>query len=194
MKEINLTKGFKVLVDDDDYEYLQFYKWRAHVIYYKGNRNKFKVYAQTRRNYQSISLHRLITKCPKGLLVDHIDGNTLNNQKSNLRICTYSQNLQNQVSCVKRYKGTDYKPKDKRFNATIRVNKKNISLGYYKAEETAAYAYNVAALYYFKEFANLNKLDLTLVDFEDYNRYMVKKEAKLIASYSTHNFFYHSQY
>lgn len=188
MKEIKLTKDYSALIDDSDFEYLSLHKWRALVTRYKNN---VKVYACTNKGEY---MHRMITNCPKGMKVDHDDGNTLNNQKHNLRICTHTENLRNQVSSVKKYKGTEYKPKDKRFNAYIRVDKKSISLGYYKTEETAAYAYNVAALYYFKEFANLNKLDLNLVDFKDYNRYMLKKEAKLLASYFSHGKNLSSQY
>jgi hypothetical protein len=83
---IPLTKGQFAMVDVADFEWLSQYRWFA------MKRNGGGYYAITRRGPRSISMHRLIMGEPKGLVVDHIDGNGLNNCRCNLRICTSQQN------------------------------------------------------------------------------------------------------
>ncbi len=88
----------KVMIDDEDFEELSKYKWtyrktrkHGYVLRNSGTKNKgtFKV---TR-------MHRLLMKVTdKNIVVDHIDHNTLNNQKQNLRICTTTQNAKNRTS------------------------------------------------------------------------------------------------
>lgn len=99
MKRIKLSKGKFALVDDADYEYLSQYKW-----YYleRKSRTTGKVlscYARTSikagSKHASTSMHRLLMNPPKGMVVDHRDHDGLNNQRYNLRVCTYSQNAQN---------------------------------------------------------------------------------------------------
>jgi len=91
-KEIILTQGKVAIVDDDMYDYLNQFKW--HAVKQSG-----KFYA--RRHIKSsnpnikILIHRDVMKPEKGFVIDHIDGNTLNNQKDNLRICTHAQNIRN---------------------------------------------------------------------------------------------------
>jgi len=90
MKEIILTKGFVTVVDDEDFEWLTQRKWHACI----GNRGK--VYARSRNGGRTkIRMHQLIMNPPDGFCVDHIDGNTMNNQRSNLRICTQAENGRN---------------------------------------------------------------------------------------------------
>ena len=92
-KKIELSKGKCALVDNEDYERLMQYKWCA---------SKTKIgYYSIRKDYTSgkqktILMHRIIMDCPKGMIVDHINHNALDNRKENLRICTNSQNLMNQ--------------------------------------------------------------------------------------------------
>lgn len=89
MKEIQLTQGKVALVDDEDYDFLMQWKWHAHKDYYSED-----VYYAGRRDYscggngKSVQMHRVIMKTPINLCVDHIDHNTLNNQKNNLRNCS----------------------------------------------------------------------------------------------------------
>ncbi len=107
-----------------------------------------------------LPLHRLLLNAPSGLVVDHIDGNPLNNQRSNLRICTNIENKRNQKirsDC----KGSVYKcvsgnKTKKKFEAYIVYDKKRKSLGYFDLEEDAALAYNKEAIKIFGEFARLN--------------------------------------
>lgn len=162
MKEIKLTQGQTALVDDEDYDYLMQWKWHAKkdaYTYYAGSNIRLGV-----RHHKSISMHRIIMNPPHGYLVDHIDHNGLNNQKSNLRICTKRQNRLNSLKrkeCATPYKGVMGKrrrtPKNPwRYRACIRVNGELIGLGNYNTPEEAARAYDMAAIKYYGEFALLN--------------------------------------
>src|SRR6187402_2249722 len=95
MKQIPLDKGKMAIVDDEDYEWLSSFLWRAHNPRGKVG-NSF--YALT--GYRGITMHRLLTLCPKGLQVDHINGDTLDNRKSNLRICTAQENIRNRKPVI----------------------------------------------------------------------------------------------
>jgi len=86
MKIIKLTKEKFTLLDDEDFDEINKFKWQATKTGYATRNTKGK----------TIRIHRLVMNAPKGMMVDHIDHNTLNNQKSNLRICTHTQNQQNQ--------------------------------------------------------------------------------------------------
>lgn len=96
MKEINLTKGQVALVDDEDFEFLNQWKWQAHKDQHTGG---FYARRGTRFMVKTITtiMHREIMNTPKDMVCDHIDHNTLNNQKSNLRNVTISQNAMNRV-------------------------------------------------------------------------------------------------
>jgi hypothetical protein len=89
MKEIALTgkigSGKFVIVDDDDYEELNKYKWSM-------MRSRKTDYA---RRLKNVLMHRLISGASDGFVVDHINGNGLDNRKENLRVCTVSQNSKN---------------------------------------------------------------------------------------------------
>jgi len=139
MKEIKLTQGQIALVDDEDFEFLNQWKWherKINKIYYyaiRGIRIKDKI--------KFIYMHRLIMNTPTGFVVDHLNHNGLDNQKSNLRNCTQSENIMNQKCRNKSgYKGVYY------FNgkiiAKISINRKVIHLGYFKNGIKAAEKYN----------------------------------------------------
>jgi hypothetical protein len=153
MKEIKLTQGKVTLVDDEDYEYLNQWKWFA----YNGKRTSYagrhsKIINKKRR---IIHLHREIMHPSNILYIDHIDRNGLNNQKTNLRICTRKQNTRNQKrSSSSGYNGV-YNLHG-RIVAQIRVDGKGIHLGTFKTMIDAAKSRDIAAKKYFGEFANLN--------------------------------------
>jgi len=161
MKCIKLNKNMETIVDDDMYDYLNQFKWRVF-----KRRNKYYVqrsqWLSGKNKGTSITLHRVIMNAPTGILVDHINGNTLDNRKENLRLCTSKENIRN--SGMKNNK-TGFKGVKKRndlntkpYSARIMVDYKDIHLGYFETAEEAAEAYNKAAIKYFGEFANLNKL------------------------------------
>jgi len=159
MKTIQLTNGFCATVDDDDYEVLSKHKWH----YFKCSNG---IYA--RRNSSgkggakraTLLMHREILKVSgTNAVLDHKDRNGLNNQKSNLRISTYSQNMANRSSWGKsKYKGVSFHIKVKKWIATININKKQKHLGCFATEIEAAQKYNEYAKVHHGEYANLNQI------------------------------------
>ena len=159
MKLIKLTQGKFAKVDDSDFKDLNEYSWSA--IRVKNN-----FYAVTAikfsGKYKNVLMHRMIlclTKSKKQC--DHHDRNGLNNQKSNLRISTHSQNQRNRNShrdSTSRYLGVSLNKTSKKWVATIQSNKKFFYLGSFKLEKEAAICYNMAAIKHHKQFANLNKI------------------------------------
>lgn len=137
MKEIKLTKGFVALVDDEDYEELNKFKWRAVKV-----RNNY--YA-----YRLVSMHREILNLKDSKQhVDHKDRNTLNNCKSNIRQCNPGQNNLNKEvrkDSQTGVKGVRYHKKKNRYIANIRINGKQKEIGKYKTLEEAKVAYNKKA-------------------------------------------------
>lgn len=146
-KSISLTKGKIALVDDGDFEELNKHKWC-----FDGQ------YAQRRENTKAIRMHRVIIEIPAGMVIDHIDGNKLNNQRSNLRICTNAENTMNRQSGfgASQYKGVALHKPTGKFRAYIRGHGRQIHLGLFEREEDAARAYDEAAKKHFGEFAKVN--------------------------------------
>lgn len=162
MKEIQLAKGLRALVDDNDYDLINQYNW-----YVLERKMKHHTIIYTHRSlyngskWTSQLMHQLILgKSTTRIQIDHKDGNGLNNQRENLRFCTRSQNQWNGGSFNKnkssKYKGVSRTKRGKEYRAIIYLNNKKISLGSYNLETDAAIAYNNAALKYFGEFARLN--------------------------------------
>jgi hypothetical protein len=153
MKEILLTQGKVALVDDEDYEYLNQWKWCA----IKGRKTYYAVRrAYINSKYKFYYMHRIIMNTPNKLQTDHIDGNGLNCQKFNMRNCTHAQNQMNRRSGgSSKYLGVFLHRKNY-FTAIISINKKAVYLGHSKDEKKAALMYNEAAIKYHGEFARLN--------------------------------------
>lgn len=153
MKEIELTQGKIALVDDEDFEYLNQFKWHA-----IKSRNTF--YGCRLRN---LRMHREIMKVKNtNVIIDHIDGNGLNNQKYNLRICSVGENNKNRhtVNNFSGYLGVSrVTSKCERWQANIRVNGKTLYLGSFKDKKDAAKAYNENAIKFHKEFARINIIE-----------------------------------
>ena len=161
MKEIPLTQGKFAIVDDEDYDKINSFKWHSHRMkntnrYYAGHffkiNGKYKYYHMHKFIMDSIGIDNII---------DHIDGNGLNNQKSNLRICSFSDNIKNQkkrINSKSKYKGVYHIKKSGMYRARIQADGKRLHLGCFVNEIDAAIAYNNAALMYFGEFANINIL------------------------------------
>lgn len=113
-------------------------------------------YLRTTNKGVNLVLHRLVLNPFSFQVVDHIDGNGLNNVRSNLRVCSHIQNQRNRHRFLGNFKGVTYHKRDKMFTSSIKFNSKANHLGYFKTEVEAAIAYNQAALKYFGEFARLN--------------------------------------
>lgn len=156
MKTIKLTKGKVCLVDDEDFENLNQYKWHlcsgyaARSVGYKDNKHM-------------LYMHRVILNITNSkIYVDHKDSNKLNNTKSNLRTCTQSQNGANartpSMKKTSKYKGVYFDKSRKKWTARIKVKYIGKFLGRYDTELEAAKAYNKAAFEIFGEFARLNKV------------------------------------
>lgn len=156
MRQISLTQGKFALVDDEDYEYLNQWKWYAkpHRDTYYAERNIRPVKGG---NQIQIRMHRQIVNAPDSVLVDHKDRNGLNNQRHNLRQCSNSQNRRNsklQINNTSGYKGVC---KDGNwYRARIVIDGKRVSLGYFPDPIDAAKAYDSAAKVHYGEFALLN--------------------------------------
>lgn len=148
MKELILTNGEKVQLDDQDYDYYNQWSWfRSHTGL---------VYRHTRQGH--IALHKLICPVSESMEVDHKDRNQLNCQRSNLRPATHSQNGANKIAPpnTSGYRGVYWNRAKGRFHAQIKKNKQTIYLGLYQSPEEAARAYDKAAKKYFGDFAILN--------------------------------------
>lgn len=158
MREIALSQGKVALVDDADFELVNQFKWSAH---HQGNLWYAMRGAGPKKARVRILLHRFLTNAKPGVLVDHKDGDGLNNCRGNLRFATQAENLRNREKTKagrNRFKGVYWSERDKVFTAKITVNYKSIHLGSFKNEEDAARAYNTAALKHFGEFARLNEV------------------------------------
>lgn len=156
MKNIPLTQGKYAIVDDEDYLYLSQFNW----CYSQGRAGRMGRNKSGKRKL--LLMHRVIMNTPTGLETDHINGDSLDNRRCNLRICTKSQNNMNRRpnkgKMSSQYKGVCWRNHAKKWKAYIKLKGKQIHLGYYASEHKAARVYNEAANVLFGEFARLNTL------------------------------------
>lgn len=156
MKRIQLTQGQFAIVDDKNYEWLNQYKWCA-IKTKRGYRAVRSIRKNGRRINTTIS--RFILNAPDNLEVDHENHNTLDEQESNIRLCTRSQNNWNQLKKggKSQYKGVYLdKKRSKKWGVNIRYHGRRIYLGRFLTEIEAAKAYDAKAKELFGEFAYLN--------------------------------------
>jgi hypothetical protein len=161
MKEIRLTQNKVAIVDDEDYEYLNKFKW--HFSKRKSNGQSFAGRQPSRKlpgPRRTIVMHREIMNAPKGIQVDHINHDTLDNRRCNLRLCTCQENLRNKRLNPNKntsgFKGVSWHKQNSKWKAEIMVNKNNIYIGYFENPIDAALAYDAKARELFKEFACTN--------------------------------------
>jgi hypothetical protein len=149
-KEIPLTQGKFAIVDDNDFEWINKWKWH----YIKGY--AVRTISST---FKKIYMHREINKTPEGLYTDHIDQNKLNNTRSNLRTCNLQENDRNrkkQKNNTSGYKGVCYAKDRGKWRSRIKVNSVYFWIGNFNNAKDAAAAYNDKAKELFGEFACLN--------------------------------------
>ncbi|MCP4263582.1 MAG: hypothetical protein GY774_39660 [Planctomycetes bacterium] len=159
-RRIPLTRGKYAIVDPDDFERLNKYKWHTT----KSSCSKtFYAARVVRINKKkcTIAMHREIINPPYPLVVDHINHNGLDNRKANLRPATKSQNCINKPYINRKgfrskYRGLSWCRDYKKWHVRIGYNGKRERIGYFDDEIEAAKAYDEAAKKYHKEFAVLN--------------------------------------
>lgn len=162
LKEIPLSQSQVTLVLEEHYDELSKHKWYALWSPNPGTfyavRNGPKIKGEKRDN---IKMHRVILNAPKGVQVDHRDGNGLNNYPPNIRLASASGNSRN-IGIPKHntsgFKGVTWDKQHQKWRAMIRINKRNKHIGRFDKDciLDAARAYNEAALKYHGEFACLN--------------------------------------
>jgi hypothetical protein len=157
MKELILGKGEICLVDDEDYEYLSQYRWNKSQYGYA-----YRIGDRQKGEQWKILMHREIMKAQKSRIVDHKNGNRIDNRKENLRFATPHQNSCNRIGNTAKsgYKGVIRNKTSKRESwiARIKINRKMTYIGCYETPEIAARAYNDAAIRFHGEFARLNEI------------------------------------
>lgn len=155
------------MIDTEDLPKLQGHKWYQHMGY-----------ARARGTDGEIHLSHVILPCPEGYFVDHINRDKLDNRKSNLRIATRSENNANRRSfknSTSQYKGVHWNKKSSLWEAAIRKEGKQVSLGMYESELAAASAYNDYARKLWGDFAVLN--DIKEVDYKRMRRFRKTSKA-----------------
>ncbi len=159
MKIIHLTKGYRTLVDDEDYERFNQFHWEAverdNTVYAV---RKVSIEGRTK----TLFLHREILGLTEpSILTDHRDQDGLDNRKQNLRACNINENNRNQKArkgCSSKYKGVHAVNKKRKWKAEIYIEGKKYNLGVHDNELDAARAYNEKAKELFGEFAWLNRI------------------------------------
>lgn len=160
-RRVKLTKGKYAKVDACDYERVTSIRWSA----VKKGRNYYALsYRSVGGRKYNLGMHRYILGVrERGIVVDHINHDGLDNRRGNLRRASHRENMRNMrkwkggnVRCTSRYKGVAWHKERRKWRSQITVDGEQISLGYHEDEDAAGRAYDEAAEMYFGEFACLN--------------------------------------
>lgn len=163
MKTIELTKGKIALVDDEDFERVSKLKWYPVCGARYASTVLYRYLGKYKYQHINIRLHRFIMGLTQRDImdVDHINHNGLDNRKTNLRICSRSQNSANSrlsKDSTSGFKGVYWHAPRRKWRARICKDGKRINLGTFADKKDAALAYNNKAMELFGEFACLNKI------------------------------------
>jgi hypothetical protein len=159
MKELSLNRGLVTLLDDEDYELVSCWKWYAKFIpnYHAPSFHAMRSAKHPSGRPTTITLHRFITNAPKGLVVDHINHDTLDNRRANLRVVEHRENMQNRHPESRTGQYGRYLPlrrpgfrgvlrradnPNKPYRARIKYRGKQYNLGVYSTAERAAEAFD----------------------------------------------------
>lgn len=150
MKKIPLTQGQFALVDDEDYEFLNQWKW---YVYKNGSTFYAKRNIKCNGKWTTIYMHQILAELMNFKEnVDHINRNGLDNQRSNLRPATNKENCENRGMFkhnTSGYKGVSWHKQHSKWMAYIKHNSKHIHLGYFDKIEDAVKARKTAEKKYF---------------------------------------------
>ncbi|KKN39441.1 hypothetical protein LCGC14_0743110 [marine sediment metagenome] len=161
--KIPLTQNKFAAIDDNDFEKVSQIKWQYCLVGKKRDRECAMFRGNINGKKTTIIMSRFIMNAPKGKVVDHKNGNCLDNRRNNLRICTNQQNIFNQKprripNMSSEHKGVSWLERLRKWRAYISPNGKQINLGLFLDESKAAMAYNQAAIEHFGEYARLNNV------------------------------------
>ncbi len=154
--EIPLTRGYSTKVDKEDLYRVSNIAWTAQITIKKTGHTR--IHAKGYIDGREIRLHRfLLNITDSKVLVDHINGDALDNRKCNLRTASMSENNRNRRTNTKHLTGfKGIHKKGSRWRAIISSSGKSIFLGSFEELESAIRAYDMAAIRYFGEFAYTN--------------------------------------
>ncbi len=144
----------ETIIDKEDVDKVKSHKWRLN----KGGTSRSKcngVYTGNAKNSRCISLHRFLTDCPQNMYVDHINGNRLDNRKSNLRVCTNQENNFNrtvQGNNTSGSKGVWFDKSRSKWTAEIKYNNRKIYIGRYEDKNIATFSRLYAEKLLFQEY------------------------------------------
>jgi hypothetical protein len=156
MKIIKLTRGYETIVDAQDYAALTT-GWRWYAAKRSNSHGTYAIGRRPEMAPRVIGMSRVITDCPRGMVVDHINHDTLDNRRCNLRICTHGQNMANRRPTPGRLKGVIMETDCvRRWRAYMAGKNGSVSLGTYASPEEAARAYDRAVIARYGEFACTN--------------------------------------
>lgn len=161
MKLIPLTRGQFAIVDDEDFEYLNQWKWHS----FRENESKgfYAIrgeYIPSTQRANAIRMHRVLMSLPykDKRIVDHINGNSLDNRRDNLRIATQTENKRNskkRINNTSGYKGVCLFKRDGTWQAQCKTIGGKGHIGYFKSKADAAQAYILVAYLHYGEFARM---------------------------------------
>jgi hypothetical protein len=158
VREIPLTRGKVALVDDEDYEWLSHFRWSYMTKGYAAR-------TKTRNGTHSVLyMHRVIMLPDPDQQIDHINRDTLDNRRRNLRVCTNRQNIAAGIfppGQYSRHRGVTWDKSRRMWSAQVKHRPQQLALGRFDNEVDAALAYDIKAIELFGEFARPNFLRAT---------------------------------